>query len=46
MLDVVLFGALKKHTNGLKMFDEEQPTAVFMPKVYHDFKQVIIEANT
>jgi hypothetical protein len=23
MLDVVLFGALKKHANGLKMFDEE-----------------------
>jgi hypothetical protein len=45
MLDVVLFGALKKHANGLKMFDEEQPAATFLLKVYHDFKQTMIEVN-
>jgi hypothetical protein len=38
MLDVVLFGILKKHAKGLKMFDEEQSAAAFLPKVYHDFK--------
>jgi hypothetical protein len=45
MLDVVLFGALKKHANGLKMFDEEQPAAAFLLKVYHDFKQTMIKLN-
>jgi hypothetical protein len=45
MLDVILFGALKKHANGLKMFDEEQPTVAFLLKIYHDFKQTIIEVN-
>jgi hypothetical protein len=45
MLDVILFGALKKHANGLKMFDEEQSAAAFLLKVYHDFKQRIIEIN-
>jgi hypothetical protein len=44
-LDVVLFGALKKHANGLKMFDEEQPAAAFPLMVYHDFKQTMIEVN-
>jgi hypothetical protein len=43
MLDVVLFDALKKYANGLKMFDEEQPAAAFLLKVYHDFKQAMIE---
>jgi hypothetical protein len=27
------------------MFDEEQPAAAFLLKVYQDFKQTIIEAN-
>jgi hypothetical protein len=45
VLDVVLFGALKKHATGLKMFDEEQPAAAFLLKVYHDFKQTMIEVN-
>jgi hypothetical protein len=44
-LDVILFGTLKKHDNGLKMCDEEQPAAASLPKVYHDFKQTIIEVN-
>jgi hypothetical protein len=45
LLDVVLFGALKKHANGLKMFDEDQPAGAFLLKVYHDFKQTMIEIN-
>jgi hypothetical protein len=43
--DVILFGALKKHANGLKMVDEGQPAAAFLLKVYHDFKQTLIEVN-
>jgi uncharacterized PurR-regulated membrane protein YhhQ (DUF165 family) len=45
MLDVVIFGALKKHANGLKMLGEEQPAAAFLPRVCRDFKQTVIEAN-
>jgi hypothetical protein len=46
ILDVILFGPLKNHANGLKMFDEEQSAADFLLKVYHDFKQTMIEVNT
>jgi hypothetical protein len=45
MLDVVLFGAMKKHAGGLETLDEEQPAAAFLLKVYHDFKQTMIEVN-
>jgi hypothetical protein len=45
MLDVVLFAALKKHANGLKMFDEEQPATAFLPRIYRDFKQIMIKVN-
>jgi hypothetical protein len=45
MLDVVLFGALRKHANGLKIFDEEQSAAAFLLRVYRDFKQTMIEVN-
>jgi hypothetical protein len=45
MLDVVLFGAMKKHATGLETLDEEQPAAAFLLKVYHDFKQTTIEVN-
>jgi hypothetical protein len=38
MLNVVLFGSLKKHAAGFKMVDEEQLSAEFPLKVYHDFK--------
>jgi hypothetical protein len=44
MLDVVLFGALKNHATGLNTLDEEQPAA-FIIKVYHDFKQTMVEVN-
>jgi hypothetical protein len=43
--DVDLFGSLRKHANGLKMFDEEQPAGAFLLRVYRDFKQTIIELH-
>jgi hypothetical protein len=45
ILDVVLFGVLKKHPTGLNSLDEEQPAAAFFLKVYHDFKQIMMEIN-
>jgi hypothetical protein len=45
MLDVMLFGALKKHVIGLSTLDEEQPAAAFIIKVYHDFEQTMVEIN-
>jgi hypothetical protein len=41
----VLFGALKKHSTRLSTLDEEQPAAAFIIKVYHDFKQTMVEVN-
>jgi hypothetical protein len=46
VLDVVLFGAFKKHAIGLETLAGEQPAAAFLLKVYHDFKQIMIEINT
>jgi hypothetical protein len=45
VLDTVLFGALKKHATGLEILDEEQSATAFLLKVYHDFKQTMIEIN-
>jgi hypothetical protein len=45
VLDVVLFGALTKHSTGLRMLKKQQPSAVFILKVYHDFNQMIVEFN-
>jgi hypothetical protein len=45
VLDLVLFGALKKRPNGLRAFEEEPPTVTFLLKVYRDFKQTMIETN-
>jgi hypothetical protein len=38
MLNVVLFGALKKHATSLTMLKEGQTTPAFMIKVYDHFK--------
>jgi hypothetical protein len=38
ILDMVLFGTLKKHATGVSTLDEEQPAAAFIIMVYHDFK--------
>jgi hypothetical protein len=45
MLDVVLFGALKKHATGLSTLGKEQSAPAFIIKVYHDFKQTMVEVN-
>jgi nitrate reductase NapE component len=45
MLNVMLFGALKKHATGLIMLEEEQTIAAFRIKVCHDFKQMMIAVN-
>jgi hypothetical protein len=45
MLDVVLFGALKKHATGLEMLNEESGTVAFIFKLYRDFKQTIVDVN-
>jgi hypothetical protein len=45
ILDVVLFGALKKRASGLEMWNEESGTVVFIIKLYHDFKQTMVEVN-
>jgi hypothetical protein len=45
VLDLVLFGALKRRANGLRAFEEEQPIVAFLFRVYRDFKQTMIEVN-
>jgi hypothetical protein len=45
ILDIVLFGILKKHDTSLETLDDEQSVAQFLLKVYHDFKQTRVEAN-
>jgi hypothetical protein len=45
IVDVVLFGALKKHATGLETLHKEEPAAAFLLKVCHDFKQTMIEVN-
>jgi hypothetical protein len=45
MLDVVLFGALKKRASGLEMWNEESGPIPFIIKLYHDFKQTMVEVN-
>jgi hypothetical protein len=45
MLDVVLFDALKKLASGLKMWNGESGNVTFIIKLYHDFKQTMVEVN-
>jgi hypothetical protein len=45
MLDVVLSGALKKRASGLEMWNEEADTAACIIRLYHDFKQTMVEVN-
>jgi hypothetical protein len=45
MLDVVLFGALKKNATGFRTLDEESIVTAFIIKVYHDFKETMVEIN-
>jgi hypothetical protein len=45
MLDIVLFGALKKHASGLETWNKESDTVAFIIRPYHDFKQTMVEVN-
>jgi hypothetical protein len=45
MLDIVLFDALKKRASGLEMWNEESGTVAFTIKLYHDFKQRMVEVK-
>jgi hypothetical protein len=45
MLDVMLFGAFQKHGIGLRTLEKQRPAAAFLLKVYHDFKQTMVEIN-
>jgi hypothetical protein len=45
MLDVMLFSALEKYATGLGTLEKQQPAAAFLLKVYHDFKQMMVEVN-
>jgi hypothetical protein len=46
VLDVTLFGALKRRLGYKFPFEDEKETVKFIMKVYHDFKQTMVEPNT
>jgi hypothetical protein len=45
MLDIMLFGALKKYAIDIETLDEEQSAAAFLLKVHHDSKKTTAEIN-
>jgi hypothetical protein len=45
VLDVTFFGALKRRLGYKLPFEDEKETVRFVKKVYHDFKQTIVESN-
>jgi hypothetical protein len=45
VLDVTLFGALKRHIRSELPCKEEKKTVKFIMKGYHDFKQTMVEPN-
>jgi hypothetical protein len=45
VLDLVLFIVLKKRAIRLSTLDEEQPATAFIIRVYHDFRQTMVEVN-
>ena len=45
ILDLTLFGVLKRRTNYQLPFEDERATVKFIMKVYHDFKQTMVEPN-
>jgi hypothetical protein len=42
---VTLFGALKRRLGYKLPFEDEKETVRFIKKVYHDFKQIMVELN-
>jgi hypothetical protein len=45
VLDVTLFGVLKRRLGHKFPFEDEKETVKFIMKVYHDFKQTVVEPN-
>jgi hypothetical protein len=45
-LDVTLFGVLKRHTRSELPFEDEEETLKCIMKVWHGFKQRLVEPNT
>jgi hypothetical protein len=46
VLDVTLFGVLKRRLGYKLPLEDENETVRFIMKVYHDFKQTMVEPNT
>jgi hypothetical protein len=46
ILDVVLFGVLKRRLGYKLPFEDEKETVTFIMKVYRDFKHRMVEPNT
>jgi hypothetical protein len=44
-LDMTLFGILKRYTRDELPFGDEKATLKFIMKIYHDFKQTMVEPN-
>jgi hypothetical protein len=42
---VILFGVLKRRLGQKLPFEDGKETVLFIMKVYHDFKQTIVESN-
>jgi hypothetical protein len=45
VLDLVVFGALKKRATRLSTLDEGQSADAFIIGVYHDFRQTMVKIN-
>jgi hypothetical protein len=45
VLHVNLFGVLKRRLGYKLPFEEEKETVGFIMRVYHDFKQIMVESN-
>jgi hypothetical protein len=45
VLDLTLFGVLKRRTGYELPFENDNATAKFITRVYHDFRQTMIQLN-
>jgi hypothetical protein len=45
ILDVTLFGVLKRRLGYKSPFEDEKETGKVIMKAYHDFKQTMVEPN-
>jgi hypothetical protein len=45
VIDVTRFGVLKRRLGYKLPFEDEKETVKFIMKVYHDFKQTMVESN-